>query len=39
MIIALTPDLEQKITKKAQELGMTPEHLVFWQRPWIKTMC
>lgn len=28
MTIALTPDLEQKLARKAQELGTTPEHLV-----------
>jgi len=28
MTIALTPDLEQKIAQKAQELGTTPEHFV-----------
>ena len=26
--ITLTPDIEQGVTKRAQELGMTPEHLV-----------
>lgn len=28
MTISLTPDLEQKLAQKAQELGTTPEHLV-----------
>ncbi len=28
MTISLTPDLEQKLAQKAQELSTTPEHLV-----------
>ena len=28
MTIALTPDLEQKLARKAQELGTTPENFV-----------
>ena len=28
MTIALTPDLEQKLARKAQELGTTPESFV-----------
>ena len=40
MTIALTPDLEQKLAQKAQELGTTPEDFVLrkLQGDWLETL-